>query len=75
MAFYENDAAPLAVMPSDVVTGADCAESGFGVQVEAGGVFGEDPGLDGPDPGRLSGADQRVEQGSGDAPAARVGWT
>lgn len=28
---------------SDVVAGADCAEFGFGVQVEAGGVFGKIP--------------------------------
>ncbi|GGW80844.1 hypothetical protein GCM10010350_77070 [Streptomyces galilaeus] len=36
---------------------------------EAGGVLREDPGLDGPDPGRLGGVDQRLEQCGGDAAA------
>jgi hypothetical protein len=43
VAFYENDTAPLAVMLSDVVTGVNCAESGFVLQVEVGGVFGKIP--------------------------------
>ena len=49
-------------------------EPGPLVQAQAGGVLGEDPGLDGPDPGRLGGADQGAEQGAPDpAPAGRGG--
>jgi hypothetical protein len=43
------------------------------VQGEAGGVLGEDPGLDGPDPGGLGRLHVGDEQGGADATAAGVG--
>src|SRR5262249_12422793 len=60
--FEECDVAPAAVVAADALAGADHAESGLLVQAKAGGVLGEDAGLDGPDPRRLGRADERGEQ-------------
>jgi hypothetical protein len=57
-AFEEGDVAPAAVMAADALAGADDTEPGPLVEPEAGGVLGEDPGLNGPDPGGFGGADQ-----------------
>jgi len=58
------------VVLADALAGADGAEPGGPVQGQAGGVLREDPGLDGPDPGRLGGGDQRVQElAAGAAPA------
>src|SRR4051812_47681308 len=72
-AFDEDDVAPAVVVAADAVADADGTEPGLGVQPEAGGVLGEDAGLNGPDTGGLGRADQRPEQRGGDAPALVVG--
>jgi hypothetical protein len=59
----------LGGVAADAFADADGAEAGGVVQGEAGGVLGEDTGLDGPDPGCLGGGDQRVKQGPADATA------
>jgi hypothetical protein len=50
-AFEEGDVAPAAVIAGDALAAADAAETGALVEPEAGGVLGEDPGLDGSDTG------------------------
>jgi hypothetical protein len=50
-AFDEEDIAPDAVVLADAFAGADDAEASGLVEPEAGGVFGKDSGLDGPDAG------------------------
>ena len=52
----------------DPFADADHPEAGPLVQGEAGGVLREDPGLDGPDAGRLGRGDQRVQQQPGRRP-------
>ena len=58
-AFHQQDITPRAMMTAEPLPGADHAEPGPLVQVHAGGVLREHPGLDRPDPGRLRGPDQR----------------
>ena len=58
---------------TDALPGADDAEPGAPVQGQAGGIFREDAGLDGPDPGGLGGSDQRVQEPTAGAPAADGG--
>src|SRR5450755_4590903 len=45
----EGDIAPAAVMTADAAAGAGDAEAGLLVQADAGGVLGEDAGLERPD--------------------------
>ena len=71
-AFEEGDVAPAAVMAADALARADDTEPGSLVKPEAGGVLGEDPGLDGPDPGGFSRAGEGIDQRGPDAPAACV---
>ena len=61
------------MVAADAFAGPDHAEPGRLVQGQAGGVFGEDAGLDGPDPGRLSRGDQRAQEQAADAAAAGGG--
>jgi len=61
------------VVLADAFPGADDAEPGDPVQGQAGGVLGEDAGLDGPDPGGLSRGDQRLQEPPADAAAAGGG--
>src|SRR5919201_4012339 len=72
-AFDEDDITPAAVVKADALPDADDTEPGGLVQGHAGGVLREDPGLDRPDPGRLGGVDQRVQQCPAGALAARAG--
>src|SRR5439155_24739233 len=73
-ALQQDHVAPAAVVPAEPLPDTDHPEPGPLVQAQAGGVLGEDPGLDGPDPGRLGGADQGAEQrGADPAPAGRRG--
>jgi hypothetical protein len=62
------------VVPADALAGADDAETGRLVKGGAGGVFGNDPRLDGPDPGGLCGGDQGIQELAPDAlaPCLRV---
>src|SRR5436190_362865 len=60
--FDQCDVAPAAVVAADAFAGADDPESGRPMQGEAGGVLGEDAGLDRPDAGRLGRADECLEQ-------------
>jgi hypothetical protein len=53
--FDEDGVAPASVVLADALAGADVAESGSVVEGQAGGVFREDAGLDGPDPGCFGG--------------------
>ena len=59
-ALDHDDIAPAAAMLADAFPGPDDAEPGRLVQGQAGRVFGEDAGLDGPDPGGLGRSDQGV---------------
>src|SRR5262249_15060024 len=68
----EDQVAPAAVQVADPCADAHHAEALPLVQAEAGGVLREDAGLDGPDPGGLGGADQRLHQGTADALPARL---
>src|SRR5579875_791306 len=72
-AFDEHHVAPGSVVAAGALAGADGAEPGLGVQAQAGGVLGEDTGLDGPDPGGLGGIDQGPQQCGGNAAAAVTG--
>jgi hypothetical protein len=58
---------------ADAFPGPDDAETGGLVQGHAGGVLGEDAGLDGPDPGGLGGGDQRVKEPTAGALATGSG--
>ena len=72
-ALDKHDVAPAAAVLADAFPGPDHAEPGRLVQGQAGGVFGEDAGLDGPDPGGLGGGDQCVQEPAADAAAAGGG--
>ena len=72
-ALDQDDIAPAPMMLADAFPCPGDAEPGGPVQGHAGGVLREDAGLDGPDPGRLSRGDQRIQQPAADAPAAGAG--
>src|SRR5690349_4123512 len=72
-ALDEDDVAPAAVMLPDALPDPEDPEACRLVQGQAGGVLGEDAGLDGPDPGGLGGGDQRVQERMADAVAAGAG--
>src|SRR5690349_8472410 len=72
-ALDKHDVAPAAAVLADAFPGPDHAEPGRLVQGQAGGVFGEDAGLDGPDPGGFGRADQRVQELAADAASAGGG--
>jgi hypothetical protein len=63
------------VVPADALTGADVAEPGGVVEGQAGGVFVEVAGLDGPDSGCLGGGDEGFEQLPPDPESSGVGLT
>ena len=69
-ALDEDHVTPAAMMLADPFADPHGAESGGPVQRGAGGVLREDAALDGPDPGRLGGADQGVQELAADALAA-----
>ena len=69
-ALDQDDIAPAPMMLADAFPYPDDTEPGGPVQGEAGGVLGEDARLDGPDPGRLGGGDQSVQQPAPGALAA-----
>src|ERR1019366_6517298 len=71
-AFEEGDVAPAAVVAADALPRADDTEPGALVEPQAGGVLWKDPGLDGPDSGRVGGAGERLQQREPDALALRV---
>jgi hypothetical protein len=72
-ALDQDDIAPAPMMLADAFPCPGDAEPGDPVQGHAGGVLREDAGLDGPDPGRLSRGDQRIQELTADAPAAGAG--
>lgn len=56
--FKQDGVTPNAVHLADLFPGADGAETGFFVELEAGGIFGEDPGLQGPEAVSLAFGDE-----------------
>src|ERR1700691_181668 len=70
---YEHRVTPPAVVAADPFADADGAESGAGVQAQAGGVLGEDAGLYGPDAGLVGGGGEGGEQRRAD-PAPVAAW-
>src|SRR5436190_5153486 len=65
----EQDVAPDAVVPPQPLAAPDHAETAVPVQREAGGILGEDAGLDRPDP-RLLGPGHELREQQPPDPAA-----
>jgi hypothetical protein len=61
------------VVPADALARSDDTETRLPMEREAGGVLGEDAGLDRSDPGGLGGFDQLAEQRGADAAAVCAG--
>lgn len=72
-ALDEQDVAPAAVVLADPFPCSDYAETGSLMKCSAGGVFGEDAGLNGPDSRVLGGRDERIQELAADTPAAGAG--
>src|ERR1700677_556429 len=66
----QGGVAPASAVAADAFPGPDDAESGCCAEGDAGGVFREEAGLDGPDPGCFGGRDQGVQELPADAVAA-----
>lgn len=70
-ALKEDDVAPAPVHLAKPLAGANDPESGFGMERQAGGVFGEDSGLKGPDARTFSFSNEMGEKFCADSSTAR----